>query len=280
MALYLWAQTGLAGTILKVSGTKILFSEEFLSPPIGKKIGIFDHSSGKIMAVGKVAKCHQDRCVAIITKLRRNVSLNTKMLLKTKGLEAPVQALPDPIAVISYGPVKQEQEMELELPKIKTKDSKFVKLGMSGPLMGAAAIEIGVRWSDSLNLSGLLAKQLVSQPLVSLNAIAYGARLEYFFSEYFESGFSLSSSLGMISATYDIKDYEAIADFSSSESALFMSAVLDYTINKKSWFIQLGLGLGKTFFASEIEDSVTGEIVNNPYAAVNITGDATIGFYF
>ncbi|MCR9204104.1 MAG: hypothetical protein NXH75_05980 [Halobacteriovoraceae bacterium] len=269
-----------AENIVKIKGKSFIFDRD---PNGNYKVGSpqkFYNAEGKLILFVQILKCNSSKCIAKVKRRKKGLTLSAGMsVFSVKPEKAkPKDLFDEPIVA----PAEKEKEEEPTYSKRDDDKRKkyLVKAGIGGQNSASAFAEIGFLGKSNWAYGLVLSSRIAARSDLDMSSFSYGGRLDYYWGPIEKKGYLASLNVGMANVTYTALEIDGVGEYSESESIPYATVMAGYKFWLGKAVITLAGGLSYMGYKENLEDPTTQIVFVNPYAAMDLALEASLGFTF
>lgn len=266
-----------AENIVKVKGKNFIFERE---PQGSYKVGSdqkFYNKKGTLILFVQILKCNSSKCIAKVKRRKKGLTLSAGMSVFSIKPEKPKpkDLFDEPIVP----PAKEEKPSYVTKENDKRK-RYLVKAGIGGQNSASAFGEISYLGKSNWAYGLVLSSRIAARTDLDMSSFSYGGRLDYYWGPVEKKGYLASLNVGMANVTYTALDIEGVGNYSESESIPYATVMAGYKFWLGRAVITLAGGLSYMGYKENLEDPTTQVSFVNPYSAMDLALEASLGFTF
>lgn len=274
-----------AENIVKVKGKSFIFDRNPNGNyQAGSQQKFFDEE-GKLILLVQIQKCNSSKCIAKVLRRKKGLTLSVGMsVFSEKPKKKELKELFDEPIVAPVENEKKEERREEVSSNSYQQDPKrkkyLVKAGIGGQNSASAFAEIDYLGKSNWAYGFVLSSRIAARSDLDMSAFSYGGRLDYYWGPIDKKGYLASLNLGMANVTYTAVEIEGVGNYSESETIPYATIMAGYKFWLGKAMITLAGGLSYMGYKENLEDPTTQIVFVNPYSAMDLALEASLGFTF
>lgn len=278
--LSVFASSASAEKIVKIKGKSFIFERDTqASYKVGSPQKFFN-AEGKLILFVQILKCNSSKCIAKVKRRKKGLTLAAGMsVFSVKPEKAkPKELFDEPI--VAPDESKKEKEPAYASRDDDKRKKYLVKAGIGGQNSASAFAEIGFLGKSNWAYGLVLSSRIAARSDLDMSSFSYGGRLDYYWGPIEKKGYLASLNVGMANVTYTALDIEGVGNYSESESIPYATVMAGYKFWLGRAVITLAGGLSYMGYKENLEDPTTQVSFVNPYSAMDLALEASLGFTF